>query len=109
MEKKDLKQKPTYISEIIDIPKEIDIYQKGDGTKPRLNKIQLVEFDNSWWLVKISYHVRTQAYCYIVMYIDSLGNIKYSHDNIFTLNSKEEEDLIGAFIKNFIIDLKKNK
>ena len=102
------KKEPTHVTKVLDIPEGTEIFQKGDGTIPRFNKIQFIEFDSEWWIVKISVQVRTQPLCFIIIYVDQLGNIKYSKDNIYSINTREEENILSDYIKCFIIDFKKD-
>lgn len=64
-----------------------DICINGEGSNVSFNLIHYVRFDD-WWLIKILLKHKTQVFAAIILFRDALGNIKYSRDNIFTLEEK---------------------
>jgi hypothetical protein len=100
--------KPSFCSAVEEIPSSLNIYQSGEGDKIRFNMIQFVCFTTTW-LIKISICVKSQPFCFIVFYRDAYGGVRYSNDNLYTIEDNKQGDALKDYINGWIAKYEKKE
>ena len=80
----------------------------GEGEKAEFNHITYLKFKGDWWLVKLEIRKKKQSYASLVLFVDMLGNTKFSQDNIFSIPEKNAKKLIKKITKYINIYKKEN-